>query len=272
MTMTTDTSASAELPTVIGFMIHGNPAPLFEALAKAKGEFKPIKRTKTNPFFGSKYAELSDIIEATDAALSKNGLAVIQPECRTGDLWEIRTLLTHASGAYIETIATLPHAGDWQKVGSAMTYCRRYCHGGILGVAPEDDDDGNAAVHDEAPQQKRADGPRQNTQQRPPSPKPSIAATAPKPDRQNVIPMTEKPEAKVEPKPAAPPSQPDEAPASRESLLEIRSLLKELGFTSGPGSTGEKWCQELIGLFPSQVHSQKHADILLDDLKKRKAS
>jgi hypothetical protein len=122
---------------------------LIEALAKARKAFLPIIKAETNPFFKSKYADLSACIDATKDGLSANGLAVLQPpvfDRKTGTV-EVVTLLAHSSGEWIKSILDMPVSkSDAQGVGSAITYGRRYSYSGVLNVASEQDDDGNAAV------------------------------------------------------------------------------------------------------------------------------
>lgn len=121
---------------------------LIEALAKARKAFKPVLKESSNPFFKSKYADLAAVIEATKEGLSANGLAVIQPptyDRGTGTV-QVFTLLAHSSGEWIRTTLDMPVSKpDAQGVGSAITYGRRYSYSGILNVASEEDDDGNAA-------------------------------------------------------------------------------------------------------------------------------
>lgn len=129
-------------------------AELVTALAKAQLEFKPILKKEANPAFHSKYSDLSTVIAATQPALAKNGLVVMQmtrSEFRDDDakMLTITTMLAHGSGQWISTDLTLPammrERFDSQAVGSAMTYGRRYGLQAILGVAA-DDDDGNKAA------------------------------------------------------------------------------------------------------------------------------
>lgn len=122
---------------------------LVQALAKAQGEFKPIVKDTQNPFFKSKYADLATIIAATQPALSKNGIAVMQLPQVEAHSAGVKTILAHCSGQWISTELMLPAAQgakfDAQTVGSALTYARRYALQAILGVAADVDDDGNAA-------------------------------------------------------------------------------------------------------------------------------
>ena len=120
---------------------------LAKALALAHGEIKGAAKDSENPFFKSKYADLASVREACQAALSKNGLAVIQTTMPTNEngAIPIETMLAHASGEWISgTLNVLPKADDPQSMGSAITYGRRYALAAMVGVAPEDDD-GNAA-------------------------------------------------------------------------------------------------------------------------------
>jgi hypothetical protein len=118
---------------------------LAKALAMAQGGFKPVKRDATNPFYHSKYAPLSSIIDATREALTKNGLAFLQT-VSVNDHVTVETMLMHESGEWVKgAISLKPKADDPQAAGSAITYGRRYSLGAILGVASEDDDDGNSA-------------------------------------------------------------------------------------------------------------------------------
>lgn len=290
-----------------GFRIVGNPAPLFEALAKAQGAFKPVLRSRENPFYKSKYAELSDIIAATKDALSANGLAVFQPPCRPGDDWEIRTILSHASGSFIETIARVPHVGDWQKVGAAQTYCRRYCHGAIIGVASEDDDDGNLAADAKpreqprtAPTPPKVERPKPAQQSAPPKPAepkpPAEERTAPLPPAQAQVDAQNGPAqnaammdqmaqqsaammaqvaqqsgngAVSEPPPENPPSAPpDAAKPSKESMGKMRGLIQELGMQK----MVPEWCEKILGVKPAAITLEAQVQTLIADLEQRKAA
>lgn len=114
-------------------------------MGQAQSQFSPIKQDKDNPFFKSRFASLGAIIDATKGALAKNGLAVSQL-VDTNGVVHVDTLLMHESGEWIRSSISLkPKADDPQSIGSAITYGRRYSLGAILGVASEDDDDGQSA-------------------------------------------------------------------------------------------------------------------------------
>lgn len=115
---------------------------LATALAKFQGDMKSVKKDTANPFFGSKFAELSDIIDAVRKPLADNGLSFAQFPCAENGL---RTILMHSSGEWVEdAYAMRPVDAKPQSVGSAITYMRRYALCAVLGIATTDDD-GNAA-------------------------------------------------------------------------------------------------------------------------------
>lgn len=119
---------------------------LATALSKAQGAIKGALKDTANPFFKSKYADLSSVWEACRAQLAANGLAVVQTPCEAESGVAVETMLMHASGQWVSNRFLMPVAkSDAQAVGSAITYARRYALAAMVGVAPEDDD-GNAAT------------------------------------------------------------------------------------------------------------------------------
>lgn len=140
----TYTETTTETPV---FNLNMSPTigKLTEALSKAQGAFDHAKKSVSNEFFKSKYADLAGVIDAAREPLSKNGLAVIQiPKTVDGNVTLI-TMLSHSSGEWIQGEYPLkPVKADPQGYGSAFTYARRYCYSAITGIA-QDDDDGNAA-------------------------------------------------------------------------------------------------------------------------------
>ena len=116
------------------------------ALIKAKESFAPILKTKNNPFFKSKYADLEDVLDAITASLSANNLVIVQPtRVRDDGRIVLQTLLIHESGESLESEMLLPDNNDPQKLASAMTLLRRHSIVSLLALACEVDDDGNGA-------------------------------------------------------------------------------------------------------------------------------
>lgn len=117
------------------------------ALNKAQAEIKGALRDSSNPFFKSRYADLSSVVEAIKIPLDKNGLSYVQTSHDSEHSASIETVILHNSGEWIccGAVSVPVTKSDAQGYGSAMTYARRYSLSAAFGVCPEDDD-GNAAV------------------------------------------------------------------------------------------------------------------------------
>src|SRR5438105_10061783 len=95
---------------------------LVAALAKARKSFSTVLKSQENPFYGSKYADLASLIDATKDALADNELAVVQLPSNNGNGVEIETLLVHSSDEWISCRLRMPvQKADAQGVGSAIT-------------------------------------------------------------------------------------------------------------------------------------------------------
>jgi hypothetical protein len=104
-----------------------------------------IKKDANNPFFKSKYASLSNILDEIELPMQESGLVVSQlPSGING----LTTMLIHAeSGEYIQSEYFMqPVKSDPQATGSAISYARRYALTAILALNV-DDDDANTATH-----------------------------------------------------------------------------------------------------------------------------
>ena len=119
------------------------------ALCKFQGEVETIRKTETNPFFKSKYADLSAILNVIREPLANNGLSFVQfPQGEYG----LSTMLMHTSGEWLEESYKMhPVKEDPQGAGSVITYQRRYALGAILGLNIDVDDDGNSGSNPTSP-------------------------------------------------------------------------------------------------------------------------
>ena len=119
------------------------------AFVKAQKAFGPALKTSTNPHFKSKYADLSNVVEAVIDALNTNGIAMIQQTHEDATGVTVETLFIHESGETLSSgrLHVPASKQDPQGYGSALTYARRYSLMAACGIAPEDDD-GNAARPD----------------------------------------------------------------------------------------------------------------------------
>lgn len=117
---------------------------LAKALVTFQVKVESIKKDATNPFFKSKYASLSNILDAIKTPLTESGLTVVQ--LPTGE-HELTTTIIHESGEFIESTYTMtPVKNDPQGLGSVISYQRRYALTSALLLNTEDDD-GNHATH-----------------------------------------------------------------------------------------------------------------------------
>lgn len=116
---------------------------LTKALVKFHMEVGKIRKDANNPFFKSKYASLSNILDVVTPVLVQCDLNIMQMPVDDGNL---RTILSHVSGESVESTFNMKITkNDPQSMGSAITYARRYAIGAILNLNIDEDDDGNKA-------------------------------------------------------------------------------------------------------------------------------
>lgn len=125
---------------------------LFKALADFQQEVPVIH--KGTQGYGYSYASLNQIFEVINPLLKKHGLGFTQ---LVGNA-EIKTIVFHIqSGEMIESITNIPQnvqlkgMNDFQVLGSAITYIRRYALSSILGLITDKDTD--AATPKEEPKE-----------------------------------------------------------------------------------------------------------------------
>ena len=121
----------------------------YENLFAAKQEIGKISKDSTNPFFKSKYFDINALLEHVEPILWKHRLFVVQPI--EEDI--VKTEIMDEKGFGIASGMKLPNLTDPQKMGSAVTYYRRYTLQSLLALQAEDDD-GNATVNQVSEVQK----------------------------------------------------------------------------------------------------------------------
>lgn len=135
---------------------------LAKALISAQADLRNPPFDKANTAFGAPrgYSSLAAHVDTIRPALAKHKLAVVQlvgsgPE----KTLTLLTRLVHESGQFMESTVSVPMPASEQKVGSALTYLRRYALAAIVGVCGDEDDDGNVAsaptIVQEAPKAKK---------------------------------------------------------------------------------------------------------------------
>ena len=119
---------------------------LAKALCNAQGQMGGAVKDSSNPFFKSKYADITSVIKAIKQPFFDNGLSYTQFPISNEHGVGVSTRLMHVSGQYLEMEYTLPTVKkDPQSSGSAITYARRYALQSIAGI-PVADDDAEAAM------------------------------------------------------------------------------------------------------------------------------
>jgi hypothetical protein len=106
-------------------------------LAQAKKEIGKISKDLTNPFYKSKYFDINQLLEHVEPILQKYELVVLQPiqdNKVTTIIYDLEDMGT------IESSISLPDIVDPQKLGSAISYFRRYTLVSLLALQAEDDD------------------------------------------------------------------------------------------------------------------------------------
>jgi len=120
---------------------------LFCAIAKAQLKISAVTKEGKNPHFKSNYVTLDSILNGPVKVFSEHGIAIIQMPSIVDGKINIRTVLAHAGGANIQSdLSMVCDVSNPHKVGSTITYLRRFSLASILGIAGENDDDGNAAA------------------------------------------------------------------------------------------------------------------------------
>jgi len=112
-------------------------------ILEVKKKIGTLSKNSANPFFKSKYLDLNSLLVHIEPLLIEQGLLLTQPII--DGLVISRIIDTETGATLLESSLALPTIQDPQKLGSCITYYRRYTLKSLLSIA-EDDDDGNSAV------------------------------------------------------------------------------------------------------------------------------
>jgi hypothetical protein len=118
---------------------------LYLKLAEVKREVGKVSKNSKNPHFKNTYADLNALIDAVEPILLEKGLLMLQP-IQNGNVTTI--IIDCENNESIESSIALPVLSDPQKLGSAITYFRRYTLQSLLSLQAEDDDANKASRKD----------------------------------------------------------------------------------------------------------------------------
>lgn len=117
---------------------------LEEALIAFQAELPRVELDATNPHFKSKYASLGSVTKAVMPKLTEHGFAFSVGSFVDNGLLVVDAHLLHESGESRSLQFPITETNP-QKIGSALSYARRYALSALTGVVADEDDDGNAA-------------------------------------------------------------------------------------------------------------------------------
>lgn len=108
-----------------------------EKLFNLQQEIGTISKDANNPFYKSKYFDINSLINQLNPLLKKHRLLLLQPI--EEDCVYSKLICVDGTGGVISALK-LPEINDPQKLGSAITYYRRYTLASLLGLQAVDDD------------------------------------------------------------------------------------------------------------------------------------
>ena len=116
---------------------------LYPKLHAAKQKIGKVVKNSTNPHFKNKYADINGLIETVEPVLLEHGLLLIQP---ISEGFVSTLIIDIDNGEQVCSNMRLPEIQDPQKIGSAVTYYRRYTLQSLLSLQAEDDDANSASA------------------------------------------------------------------------------------------------------------------------------
>lgn len=111
-----------------------------DKILKLQSEIGVLSKTETNPFFKSKYMDINGLLAQLQPLLEKYGLTVIQPIKTISERNAIWTEVWDGESRITTSDMMLPDIQDPQKMGSAITYYRRYALQSLFLLQAQDDD------------------------------------------------------------------------------------------------------------------------------------
>ena len=101
-----------------------------------------FKKEADNPYFKSKYLALDDLLTGLKPVLEKYKVLITHS---THEKYVVTSVIDIESDEFVSSAFPIQEGIDPQKVGSAITYGKRYNLGQIFNIITDEDDDGNKA-------------------------------------------------------------------------------------------------------------------------------
>jgi hypothetical protein len=120
-------------------------------ILEVKKKIGTLSKNSKNPFFKSAYLDLNDLLNAVEPLLQEQGLVLLQPIIGNRVFTQIistqeEETLSVEYNVLAESYLEIPSSiTDPQKIGSCITYFRRYGLKSLLAIAEQDDDGNNAS-------------------------------------------------------------------------------------------------------------------------------
>jgi len=116
---------------------------LYPKLHAAKQKIGKVVKNANNPHFKKSYADINALVESVEPVLIEQGLLLLQP---IEDGVVSTLIIDIETGQSVVSSMRLPEIQDPQKIGSAVTYYRRYTLQSLLSLQAEDDDANSASA------------------------------------------------------------------------------------------------------------------------------
>lgn len=125
---------------------------LRQKLFDIQQEIGAIKKDSTNPHFKNTYFDINTLIDVLKPLLKKHELFISQPLTHIEGKTALSTIITDTlNNQEMGFTVPIPENADPQKMGSTITYFRRYALTSLLLLESTDDDGNHAAGHSEKP-------------------------------------------------------------------------------------------------------------------------
>lgn len=138
---------------ILEFEMSDSIGKLASAQVKVQQEIKDLP--KESKGFAHKYTTFDKLVQYLRPLLSKHGISFVQMPCGRDENVGVITLYMHTSGEYITSkIETqiIDAQNKYQSMGSAITYFKRYSLASFVGIASDEDTDGNVTKSQPKPQ------------------------------------------------------------------------------------------------------------------------